>query len=460
MFANKICLITLLLPIAFASATTQAKVAEQESRLLSTQLTPVGATIEANSEGTIPSWTGKMRGTPAGLEYKGSGEVYPDPYADDKVLFTITGENYKQYAHKLSEGQKALFEHYPHSFAMPIYPSHRDGRYAKLFEERTLWNAQNAETINGIDGLQNFTGGTPFPLPKSGGEVIWNARVNQPIPVSDGLFDEFAVYPNGKRENLRVHTLFESPFAYTDRPVGTVDADIGDIAGLIFSEILAPARERGKKLIIHEPLDQVRHSRRSWISLPGLNRVRRAPNVGFDTQAGPGGFKTVDDHLGFNGSMERYEWKLIGKKEIYIPYHAYRFDTPGIDFSALLTPKHVNPHYMRYELHRVWVVEATLKKGMRHIYAKRRFYIDEDNWLIALHDSYDGHGELWRVGIQNSLYDYYLKGYILRSHINHDLQAKAYVANNLVNDTHPTQYDTPYKGKKFFSPNTLRRLSR
>ena len=57
----------------------------------------------------------------------------------------------------------------------------------------------------------------------------------------------------------------------------------------------------------------------------------------------------------------------------------------------------MNPDHLRYELHRVWVVDATLKKGERHIYKRRTFYIDEDSWQILLVDQYDNRDQLWRV---------------------------------------------------------------
>jgi hypothetical protein len=443
-----------------ASHTVCAKVSEQTAAQLGKSLTPLGATIEGNKEQTIPAWTGSMNGVPPGLNYEGSGHAYPDPYASDKPLFTITAANYQQYADKLTDGQKALFASYPGSFEIPVYPSHRDARYSPLLEERTRWNALNTELVDGIDGLQNYTGGAPFPLPSAGSEVLWNARLNHPTPISDAIYDEVATYANGAQESRRLHSLFESPYAYTDRAVGAVNEDIGKIAAMVFTEVLAPSREKGKMAIVHEPLDYVRYDRNSWIYMPGVKRVRRAPMIGFDTLDGPGGLKTIDENLGFNGSMERYNWTLIGKQEIYIPFHAYRFDQQQLDFSELLPPKHANPDYMRYELHRVWVVEAVLKKNTRHIYAKRRFYINEDSWQIVLTDNYDEHDQLWRVGIFNSLYDYYLQGYISRVHMNHDLLAKAYIATRLVNDTRPTRFDSEPKGERFFSPQNLKRLGR
>ncbi|MCK5881206.1 MAG: DUF1329 domain-containing protein, partial [Sinobacterium sp.] len=169
---------------------------------------------------------------------------------------------------------------------------------------------------------------------------------------------------------------------------------------------------------------------------------------------------TADDNMGFNGAMDRYDWELVGKREMFVPYHNYAFDSPAINFKKLLTPDTVNPDYIRYEKRRVWVVEANLKEGKRHLYAKRRFYMDEDSWLIAATESYDGRGELWRIGFQNSLYDFYLKAYIARAQTNYDLQANAYVVVRLVNETKPTNYAMKPKGENFYTPQNLRRMGR
>jgi len=62
---------------------------------------------------------------------------------------------------------------------------------------------------------------------------------------------------------------------------------------------------------------------------------------------------------------------------------------------------------VRWELHRVWVVEAALKADKRHIYSKRTFYLDEDSWLAVAADQYDARGQLFRssFAFQSQSYD-------------------------------------------------------
>jgi hypothetical protein len=446
--------------ILIFSAFSMAEKETSQTQQLGKELTPMGANPAANADNSIPAWTGTIKGLPSGLEYAGSGTPYPDPYAAEKKLFSIDSSNVEHYKNRLSAGMVALIEKYPQSFRMDVYPSHRDFRYHEQMEMRTQWNVGRAKLVGGNDGLQNMTGGAPFPIPQNGAEAIWNARINQPTPVADALTDSVAVYADGKSQRERAHVLFESPYAYQSHPVGTTGEDIGPIAGYLFVEMIEPSRKKGEMAIIHEPLDQVKNKRKAWVYIPGAQRVKVIPNAGYDTPIGPGGLMTADDSLGFNGGMDRYNWQLIGKQEMFIPFHAYRFDEPGLALEKLLPGKHINPDYMRYELQRVWVVEATLRERQRHVYRKRRFYISEDNWLIVATEAYDARGQLWRVGLQNTLYDFFLQGYITRAHIQFDLQADAYVALGLVNQTRPTNYAMEVKGHKFYSSQTLLKKAR
>ena len=253
----------------------------------------------------------------------------------------------------------------------------------------------------------------------------------------------------------------EFPLSYTNRVVGKVDEEaFGINAALIHVTMELPDRQKGQMTIVHEALNQVKYERKAWVYIPGSRRVRRAPTVGYDTPDGPGGLVTVDDSLGFNGALDRYDWKLIGKKEIYIPYHSYMFDDPKVKYKELLMKGHANPAYMRYELHRTWVAEATLKQGARHTYAKRRFYLDEDSWQIVLLESYDGRGDLWRVGILNTIYDFDIKGYVARAQMFHDLQSGGYISLRMHNETAPPNYNAKPNGEKYYSPANLRKMGR
>ena len=221
----------------------------------------------------------------------------------------------------------------------------------------------------------------------------------------------------------------------------------------------APARLAGNGALVQETLDQVKEPRQAWGYNPGQRRVRRAPTLAYDTPIEDSdGLRTADDTDMYNGAPDKYDWKLIGKKEIYIPYNNYKVGQPTVKYKDLLMPGHLNPAYLRYELHRVWVVEGTLKPGERHIYSKRRFYIDEDSWNIAIADQYDGRGDLWRVSMA------YLKNYYdvptvwTALDVFHDLQARRYAVQNLDSEEDSTiDFSKPSPGDEYFTPAALRR---
>jgi hypothetical protein len=174
--------------------------------------------------------------------------------------------------------------------------------------------------------------------------------------------------------------------------------------------------------------------RQAWSYNPGQRRVRLAPQVAYDN---PGtasdGLRTNDDFLLFNGATDRYNWKLLGKREMYIPYNSYKLSSDTYKYSDILKAGHLNMDLPRYELHRVWVVEATLKEGTSHVYKRRTFYIDEDSWLLVLSDKYDNRGQLWRFAEGHSIVNSgpYVSPW---PQVHYDLQSGRYIAMGLMNE--------------------------
>ncbi len=420
----------------------------QADSLGGAELTPVGAERPGNAAGTIPAWTGGLTELPAGYV---EGQPLVDPFPNEQPLFTITAANYEQYKDQLSPGQIALLQRYPDTFRMPVYKTHRTAAYPDKLYAEFKQDAVTAVTTDGGNGLANVDSYLPFPMPKSGIEIIWNhvlryrggsvRRVYAQIPVqANGAFspvilDEqltFANYLQGAPENR----LFYFKQA-----------------------IRAPARLEGDVLLVHENINQIVEPRAAWIYNAGQRRVRRAPDVAYD---GPGtasdGLRTSDDLDLFNGAPDRYEWKLVGKKELYIPYNAYRLLDKNLKYKDLVLKGHMNPDFLRYELHRVWVVEATLKEGQRHIYARRTFYIDEDTWQISIADLYDGRGELWRVREAHNLSHYQVKVPWYAIETSHDLISGRHLPQGLTNELDGYQYQWDYKvSEREYTPAALRR---
>jgi hypothetical protein len=250
----------------------------------------------------------------------------------------------------------------------------------------------------------------------------------------------------------------EVDFRFYRREIKTV-AQLNNVLFHYLSFTTAPARLAGGAVLVWETLDQRKDQRQAWGYNAGQRRVRQAPNLSYDTPiAAADGLRTADDTDMYNGAPDKYTWKLVGKKEVYIPYNNYKIGQTNVKYKDLLMAGHMNPAYLRYELHRVWVVEGTLEAGARHIYSKRRFYIDEDSWGIAIADQYDGRGDLWRVSMA------YLKNYYdvptvwTATDAFHDLQARRYHVQNLDSEEDTTlDFSKPSPGDEYYTPAALRR---
>lgn len=386
---KKIMLTAGIMALSLVSASVSAAMSESNAARLGQDLTPLGAERAGNAEGTIPEWTG-------GLSNLGADVHRPqNPFPDDQPLYTITHDNLSEHSERLSPGQIAMFDRYP-TYKMHIYQTRRTAAYPQEIYDIVKTNAENASLAEGGMGLDNFSGYVPFPVPNSGLEVIWNHLTRYRGGAVMRTVGQFPVQANGNYEMVRLREQLVWP----EHLQGGRDARADDnILFYFLQEVLAPARLTGTVLLVHDTINQVQESRRAWLYNAGQRRVRRAPNVAYD---GPGtasdGLRTSDGLDMFNGAPDKYDWNLVGKKEMYIPYNNYMLLDDSLKYSDIIQPGHINQDYVRYELHRVWVVEASVKDGERHIYAQRNFFIDEDTWTASVIDHYDGRGELWRVG--------------------------------------------------------------
>lgn len=454
---KKITWLCTALAVAMSAGAVNAAVSAGEAAKLKSSLTPVGGEKAGNAAGTIPAWSGGISKSP--FPGHKPGQHHADPFVNDKHKFVITAQNMSQYADSLSEGQKALFRTYPNSFKMFVYDTRRTAALPQRLYDNTFKCATTANVKDwGIDGC---IGGTPFPIPSGTNEeqalqVIWNHITRYRGEYVVRKASEVAVQRNGS------FSLVTSQQEVLFRNYQAKYKSLSDLNNVLFyylSFTTAPARLAGGAVLVHETLDQRKEQRQAWGYNAGQRRVRQAPNLSYDTPiAASDGLRTADDTDMYNGSPDKYDWKLIGKKEVYIPYNNYKVDHNSITYKQLLQPGHPHPGYLRYELHRVWVVEGSLKKGERHIYSKRRFYIDEDSWNIAIADQYDGRGDLWRVSMAylKNFYEMPLTWTALD--VFHDLQARRYHVQQLDNEEDTiVDFSQPIPSDEYFTPAALRR---
>jgi len=425
----------------------------QSAADLGKSLTPLGAEKAGNAAGTIPAWEGGITQPPAG--YK-SGDHHPDPFADDKPSATINAANAEQYADNLTEGHKALLARYASTYKMPVYPTRRSASAPQDIYDATKANVASAKLADGGNGVSGASRGAPFPLPKTGQEVIWNHLLR--YRGLGGLRTVGQVAPT--RSGNYTLVQLEEKFLWNYHQLGAATESVGNVMAYFEQKVTAPARLAGTILMVHETLDQVKESRRAWVYNTGQRRVRRAPQVAYDN---PGtasdGMRTSDQLDMFNGGIDRYDWKLVGKREVYVPYNSYKLHSDSLKVADIVTPMHINQEHSRYELHRVWVVEATLKDGKRHIYAKRRFYVDEDSWGVLVVDQYDNRGRLWRVSEGHGINYYDILSFWTTLEVHMDLLSGRYLAHGLDNEN--DMYDFSYESKSGdYTPAALRRRGR
>jgi hypothetical protein len=426
---------------------TLAAVGADEAGRLKSSLTPVGAEKAGNKAGTIPAWDGGLTKAPAGYR---NGDARPDPFAADKPVLSISAKNMAEHADKLTDGVQALMKKHP-DFRIDVYPTRRSAAMPQFVYDNTFQNATRARTVDEGHGVEGAYGGIPFPIPKDGYEAIWNHRLawrggNYTMPVR-----VWVVTADGRRNMASggVQTISQT---YYDKG-GSLDKFDGFYQyGKFVAN--APGSKAGEAILAHDGVN-ASAPRGLWQYLVGQRRVRKAPSVAYDTpDSVTSGIGLFDEAFNLFGPIDKHELKLVGKKEIYIPYNNNRAAAAKVD--DLVTPGTLNPAQVRWELHRVWEVEATLAAGKRHVVPKRKYYIDEDSWQIVLFDGWDAKGELWRTNYTLMLTAPDIPA--VTSFVmwgGYDMQTGAYYLNMASNEL-PRQYEvTAPLPRSVFSPESL-----
>jgi hypothetical protein len=426
-----------------------AAVSDQQAALLKSRLTPVGAERAGNADGSIPAWTGGYTTTVPGYQ---SGAPRPDPFAGEKPLFSITARNYRDYAEKLPEGARHLFEQYP-DYRMDIYPSHRsaaapDWVYANILRNATRAHAAAEGIAYGVEGA---AGGIPFPIPQNGFEAMWNHLLAFWGPARELTISDYVVPQNGAVERASTYReIADFPYYYRD---ATPDS----FSGYYFKTLhvaVAPPALASESYLNWQPINIKRNDFTAWRLLPGEHRVRKAPGISYDVpDIDAAGFMSLDEYYMFFGGLDHYDFKIIGKKEMYVPYNNNRLYTRPVN--EVLGTAHANPDDLRYELHRVWVIDGTLARGKHDIVAHRRLYLDEDTWLAVYSDAWDEQGKQLRFGQATMYLMPDVPAVIIGSQFNYDFELGGYAYGFAFNGEPQAYKVTSPHPASLFSPEAL-----
>lgn len=368
-----------------------ASVSADEAAQLKTTLTPLGGEKAGNKDGSIPAWSGGGSSKVSGPR---AGDIPVNLFPGEKPLVQISASNMAQYAGKLSEGTMALLKKYPDSYHVNVFPTHRTAVAPQYVYDGTARNATGCKTVDAGMSVEGCFGGIPFPIPKTGIEVIWNYILRiEPESVEFGSKNIVGTSNGARTMATRTDNFFQHPYYYKD---GSAKNWTGEYFLQRFNTT-APPFKAGESLVLRDSIN-AKLPRQAWQYLVGQRRVRRAPTVAYDTpDFVSSGANYFDEVMGFMGHPDRFEWKLVGKREMYIPYNNNELVTAKE--SEAFDKFHLNSNKLRWELHRVWEVEATVVSGKRHAVPKRKYYFDEDTWLLVLMDGYDSEGKLWRTSV-------------------------------------------------------------
>jgi hypothetical protein len=451
---KQIGMLSTALALALAAGTAAASVPEDVAARLGKDLNPMGGEIAGSASG-IPAWDGGLSAPPAGISVDPNAKGYPDPFAGDQPQFTITSANMGQYADKLTDGYKGLLQNRA-GYKMPVYQTRRTCSLPENVYAANKRNATTGTLTADGNGVQGAIMGVPFPIPSSGLELVWNHTLRYRAFKVTRQFAAFPVQATGDSLGAKITAQDEAIIRWSD-PTKTRAEDLNNISILYIANTIAPPRLAGSVVLVHESLNAAVEPRKAWQYNPGTRRVRRAPDISYDN---PGtnteNMSTSDAFDGYNGAPDRYDWTVLGKSEKFIPYNNYKLTNTA--YADLIRPGSINQDVMRYELHRVWTIQATLRPGTRHIYSRRVKHIDEDSNSIASVDLYDGRGQLWRVQelSQASYFHVPLCGVV--GEIVYDLLDGRYLAGSLRNEEPPVNYDARELNEDRYTPQAIRNL--
>ena len=384
-------LLTTALTLSLVASAAMADVPANVANRLGQDLTPMGAEKAGSSAG-VGSWSGQRIDGSALLQGYDGGAL-PNPYASDKPLYTITAANAGDYDAQLTTGQKAMLATYPDTYKLNVYESRRSCTYPDFVYKAAKRNAEVGKVVDGGNGISESIMASPFPIPSSALEIVWNHTLRYRGERVARDFNYAA--PTASGDYTLTYTRDEIVFSYSDAQNARAE-DLNNISIWFVAYTSAPARRAGNVVLVHETLNMAKEGRKAWTYSPGTRRVRRAPNIAYDNPVTNGdGLGTSDQYDGYNGAPDRYDWTVVEKAEKLSQQNNYQAVlTP---YEELLQAGHANQDVMRYELRRQWVVEGNLKGNARHIYAKRVLRMDEDSSQMSAGEMYDGRGELWRI---------------------------------------------------------------
>jgi hypothetical protein len=314
--------------------------------------------------------------------------------------------------------------------------------------------------INNNEGIEVANSGqVPFPNPTDAQHWIWNARMMAGTQSNILRFQSISNVDSsgnitvGEQETNII-------FPAHEKNVGKYE---DGLFALFMQKNNSPARVKGVTVLVHDYIDSYENPRRAWSYSPATRRVRRAPDITYDTLVNASPLIVVDQYGTFNGAQDKYNWELKGTKKMIVVGVSNSLGSNPLETTHGVG--HLNSDYVNYEEKEVAVVHATLKDGQRHLYASRTFYVTTDSYYIVSQDIYDGKGNLMRHAMNPLSTEVSGLGgdCTISAEATFDFATRQYAVNNMLGsaiNSQPAVYNGPSKDVSFYTPDGLRRYAR
>lgn len=379
-------------------------------------LTPIGAIAAPDPDAGVGAWLPAAT-APADMQAL---------IAADVPLAAVGGRDSGGYADFVAPGHRALLEKHP-GHRLNVYPSRRVAFFPDAISAASRGNAATAR-LDGHDSIAGARLGLPFVQPRSGLEAMWNHRLRYRGDAMQLQSTMVIVGADGPGRPVTQRKVALNAYANLSARLDP---------SMLFYGYRAQAGSKFSPsylVLQHEPVRTDNERKLVWIRQES-GKMLRVPGGPQDIGTTPSqGLLLLDmyDMYGGEADYGAYTWTLRGRRPLLVPYNAVALAGGAVPRAELLTPGHPDPRFLRYEVHRVWVVEATLLPRRAHLFKRRVFYLDEDSWNIVLVENYLADGTLARVQECGVVQDFVHAIPECRPVFVHDLPGDRYLADDLL----------------------------
>jgi hypothetical protein len=239
----------------------------------------------------------------------------------------------------------------------------------------------------GYDGISGF----PFPEPKTGWEVAWNYDFNNRGDSLDYGTRGFRVDRTTGLDSGSViknsWLWFVSRTEVSPKPRIPDKDNPRGVRWAFLMEFEHPQAMAGSRIMNYRYRDFSKDDE-SYMWMAEFRRVQKQV-ASQKATTDPGMERCMEDHDGFNNHITANDYRLLGRKELLVARHIDPDQWVRVSGQYLWSG-------VQRERVNTYVVEA-IPKDTNHVYSKRIWYVDPEDFFIKWVEGYDREGKLWRL---------------------------------------------------------------